>query len=581
MPRNRTWDGLVGLLAVAVALGVAELVAALLGATSLVVAVGDYVVDHSPRDLTKAVIDALGTKDKPALLLGIVASSLGIGALLGPAAGRRFIAGIAGFAVFGIAGALAGARLPQGDAAASALIAVAAAGSGLVALRVLLAAATPTEAGSEVEMPSEGSRAGRREFFRVAAAMGGVAAVSAVVGRQLIGPRVDVEAARRAVVLPAAAPRVGRVGNATAPAPEPVVASAGAVSDQPAPEATAATPAGASAAGPTEPPAAEATVEAASDSTQVAVAAPGPTFKVDGLSTLITPNHEFYRIDTALVLPRVDTETWRLRVTGMVDEPLELTFSELLAMPAREETVTLACVSNEVGGDLVGNAVWLGIPLADLLAKAGVEPGATQIVARSVDGFTVGFPTELALDGRPSMVAVGMNGEPLPIDHGFPARMIVPGLYGYVSATKWLGEIELTTQEQFDAYWIRRGWAKDGPIKTQSRIDVPRSGQTVTAGKVTVAGVAWGGNRSISAVQVHMIRDGENEGEWLDVRLSEALSQSSWRQWVVEWTATPGNYRIEVRATDGDGETQTEVRRRPDPDGATGYHRIKMKVREA
>lgn len=564
MPRNRTWDGLSGVLAVAVALGVAELAAALLGATSLVVAVGDYVIDHSPRELTKAAISALGTKDKPALLLGIVVSLLGIGALLGPVAGRRFISGIAAFAAFAIVGALIAARMPMADVAASVVIAVAAAGSGLVALRVLLAVATRAEASSKVEMPSGGSRGSRREFFRVAAAMGGVAAVSAVVGRQFIGPRVDVEAARRSIVLPTAAPRVA---NATPPAP--------------APEATAAPAAGAPTETPTEPSPTEATVEAAPESTQVAVAAPEPTFDVDGLATLITPNDEFYRIDTALVLPRVDTETWRLRVTGMVDEPLELTLSELLAMPAGEETVTLACVSNEVGGDLVGNAVWLGIPLAELLARAGVQPGATQIVARSVDDFTVGFPTEVALDGRPSMVAVGMNGEPLPIAHGFPARMIVPGLYGYVSATKWLAEIELTTQEEFDAYWIRRGWAKDGPIKTQSRIDVPRSGKTVTAGTVTVAGVAWGGNRSIGAVQVHMIRDGESDAEWMDVRLSEALSQSSWRQWVVEWTAAPGDYRIEVRATDGNGETQTEVRRPPDPDGATGYHGIKVKVREA
>ena len=578
MRRNRTWDGLSGILAVAVALGVAELVAALLGATSLVAAVGDYVVDHSPGDLTKAVIDALGTKDKPALLLGIVASSLGLGVLLGLAAPHRFIAGIAGFAVLGIVGALAGARLPQGDAATSVVISAAAAASGLGALRMLLAVATPAEAGSAIEMPSEGSRGSRREFFRLAATMGGVAAVSAVVGRQLIGPRVDVEAARRAVVLPTTVPQAANLAQST---PEPVAASAGPVSDRAAAEATAAPPTDATAAPPTEPPAAEATVEAASESTQVTAPAPEPAFDVDGLSTLITPNHEFYRIDTALVLPRVDVESWRLRVTGMVDEPLELTLSELLAMPAREETVTLACVSNEVGGDLVGNAVWLGIPLADLLAKAGVQPGATQIVARSVDGFTVGFPTEVALDGRPSMVAVGMNGVPLPIDHGFPARMIVPGLYGYVSATKWITEIELTTLEQFDAYWIRRGWAKEAPIKTQSRVDVPRSGKTVTAGTVTVAGVAWGGDRSISAVQVRMIRDGESDGEWLDTRLSEALSQSSWRQWAVEWTAPPGDYRIEVRATDGDGETQTEVRQRPAPDGATGYHGIKVKVREA
>ncbi|MEE8336823.1 MAG: molybdopterin-dependent oxidoreductase [Dehalococcoidia bacterium] len=529
MPRSRTRDGLSGLLAVAVALGLAELLAALFGVTAPVAVVGDYVVDRSPGDLTKAVIEAFGTRDKPALLLGIVVSSLGLGALLGVAAGRHFIAGVAGFAAFGIAAALAGARLPQAAAVVPVLIAVVAAGSGLAVLRVLLAVATPQAAERAVEMPSEGARGSRREFFRVAAAAGGGAAVLAVMGRWVIGPRIDVEAARSAVVLPTAAP------------PTPV----------------------------------------ATGSTPVAVAAPGTRFDIDGLSPLITPNDEFFRIDTALVVPRVDTETWRLRVTGMVDEPLELSFPELLAMPAEQATVTLACVSNEVGGDLIGNAVWLGIPLVDLLAKAGVQPGATQIVARSVDGFSVGFPTEVALDGRTSMVAVGMNGEPLPVVHGFPARMIVPGLFGYVSATKWLAEIELTTLEQYDAYWIRRGWSKQGPIETQSRIDVPRSGQTVSAGRVTLAGVAWGGVRSVSAVEVRLTRDGENDGEWLNARLSEALSRSTWRQWAVEWSATPGDYRVEVRATDGDGETQTELRRRPGPAGATGYHAIRVRVREA
>ncbi len=540
MPRTLIWDVLSGLLAAAVALGVAELIAAALGSTSLVVAVGDYLVDHSPGAVTKAVIETLGTRDKPALLLATVVASLGVGALLGPAAGRRFSVGVAGFAVAGIAGALAGARLPQDAAVMPAMVAVAAAASGLVTLRVLLAAATPAEAGSPVQMPPEGSRGSRREFFRVAAAVGGVAAASAVAGRKLNGLRFDVEAARRATVLPVAEPP----------------------SDAPA-------------------PATETTVEGASDSSQGAIAALEPTFKLDGLTTLITPNSEFFRIDTALILPRVNTDIWRLRVTGMVDEPFELSFSELLAMPAHEETVTLACVSNQVGADLVGNAVWLGVRLADLLATAGVHPGASQVVARAVDGFTVGFPTEVALDGRPSMVAFGMNGEPLPNVHGFPARMIVPGLYGYVSATKWLAEIELTTLEQYDAYWIPRGWAKEAPIKTQSRIDVPRRGQTVAAGKVSVAGVAWGGNRRISAVQVRIIRRGESNGEWLDASLSEELSQSSWRQWLAEWIATPGDYRIEVRATDGNGDTQTEVRRPPNPDGATGYHGIRVKVREA
>ena len=549
MPRSRTRDGLSGLLAVAVALGLAELLAALFGITAPVAAVGDYIVDRSPGSLTKVVIEALGTRDKPALLLGIVVSSLALGALLGAAAGRRFIAGVAGFVAFGIVAALAGARLPQAAAVVPVLVAFAAAGSGIAVLRVLLAVATPGPAEHAVEMPSEGSRGSRREFFRVAAAAGGGAAALAVMGRWVIGPRVDVEAARRAVVLPTTAPSTPATPTTAPPTP---------------------------AAPTTAPPA-----QTAPGSTPVAVAAPVPEFDIDGISPLITPNDEFFRIDTALVVPRVDTETWRLRVTGMVDEPLELSFPELLAMPAEQATVTLACVSNEVGGDLIGNAVWLGIPLVDLLAKAGMQPGATQIVARSVDGFSVGIPTEVALDGRASMVAVGMNGEPLPVVHGFPARMIVPGLFGYVSATKWLAEIELTTLEQYDAYWIRRGWSKQGPIETQSRIDVPRSGRTVTAGRVTLAGVAWGGVRSISAVEVRLTRDGENDGEWLNARLSEALSRSTWRQWAVEWSATPGDYRVEVRATDGDGETQTELRRRPGPTGATGYHAIRVRVREA
>ena len=243
--------------------------------------------------------------------------------------------------------------------------------------------------------------------------------------------------------------------------------------------------------------------------------------------------------------------------------------------------MTLSCVSNEVGGDLVGNAIWLGVPLLEILERAGVQEGATQIVGRSVDGFTAGFPTEVALDGRPAIVAIGMNGEPLPAVHGFPARLVVPGLYGYVSATKWLGEIELTTLEAFDAYWIPRGWAKEAPVKTQSRIDVPRGGRTIAAGQVAIAGVAWAGIRSVGRVEVRMRASGAEPGEWREARLGTALSQSSWRQWVYEWDAAPGDYRIEVRATDGAEATQTSERRPPAPDGATGHHAVSVKVRAA
>jgi len=312
---------------------------------------------------------------------------------------------------------------------------------------------------------------------------------------------------------------------------------------------------------------------------------PSPSLRpltVDGISPLVTPNEDFYRIDTAFVVPRVAVSEWRLRVTGMVDRPFELSFDELLELPAIEESVTLACVSNEVGGDLVGNAIWRGVRLADVLARAGVQPDATQVVGRSVDGFTVGFPTEVALDGRAAMVAYAMNGEPLPAVHGFPARLVVPGLYGYVSATKWLAEIELTTLDAFDAYWIPRGWSKDGPIKTQSRIDTPTGGRVLAAGRAPIAGVAWGGVRGISKVEVRITATGTSQAVWHEARLGERLSSSSWRQWVVDdWTPAPGVYELAVRATDGEGTPQTEERRPPAPDGATGLHTLTVRVREA
>jgi hypothetical protein len=238
-----------------------------------------------------------------------------------------------------------------------------------------------------------------------------------------------------------------------------------------------------------------------------------------------------------------------------------------------EEFITLSCVSNEVGGDLVGNALWSGVALTDLLDLAGARSDATQIVGRSVDGWTAGFPTAVATDGRPAMVAVTMNGEPLPVEHGFPARLIVPGLYGYVSATKWLTEIELTTWDAFDGYWIPRGWAKEGPIKTQSRIDVPRPGATLATGPTPIAGVAWAPGRGIDRVEVRV-----DEGPWESARLSDALSEHTWVQWAHTWDATPGAHRLQVRATDGDGHTQTAELAPPAPSGATGYHTVRVEV---
>ncbi len=298
----------------------------------------------------------------------------------------------------------------------------------------------------------------------------------------------------------------------------------------------------------------------------------GPSIaNIQGTSRLYTPNDEFYRIDTALGTPMVDLSTWRLKIGGMVDRPFELSYDEILSLPMVERDITISCVSNKVGGGLVGNARWQGVPLSYLLAKAGVHAGATQFVSRSVDGWNCGFPTELALDGRDAILAVAMNGEPLPFAHGFPARIVVPGIYGYVSATKWISEIELTTWEAFDGYWVPRGWAKEGPIKTESRIDVPRSRSQIPAGPGLVGGVAWAPHTGIAKVEARV-----NEGEWVEGWLSDSIGDDSWSQWGAKLEFTTGPQVVEVRATDKSGYTQTEERTDPRPDGATGWHSVTL-----
>ena len=286
----------------------------------------------------------------------------------------------------------------------------------------------------------------------------------------------------------------------------------------------------------------------------------------------ITPNDEFYRIDTALTFPNVDIDNWSFEIKGLVDTPMKFTYADLLALPQEERVVTLCCVSNEVGGDLIGNAVFRGVMLRDLLDRAGVQAGAEQVFSTSLDGWTCGFPIEVALDGRDAMVAIGMNGETLPLEHGYPARLVVPGLYGYVSATKWLAEIKLTTWAQDEGYWVPRGWSALGPVKTQSRIDVPRS-RKVKAGKQVIAGVAWAQHRGIEQVEVQI-----DDGPWQVAALAADVSIDTWRQWLLEWEPTPGKYTVRVRATDNTGETQTEEETPVAPDGATGYHTIRVTV---
>jgi DMSO/TMAO reductase YedYZ molybdopterin-dependent catalytic subunit len=305
--------------------------------------------------------------------------------------------------------------------------------------------------------------------------------------------------------------------------------------------------------------------------TPATVLPPDAQLPLDGLGPFVTPNADFYRIDTALVVPQVSKDSWRLKIGGMVDNPMELTFDDLLARPQVERYITLSCVSNPVGGDLIGNARWQGVLLRDVLEEAGVQPGATQIVSRSIDDWTAGTPTEIVMDGRDAMLAIAMNGEPLPARHGYPVRMVVPGLYGYVSATKWVTQIELTRWEDYDAYWVPRGWSKEGPIKTMSRIDTDRRGATPS--DVIVGGVAWAIHRGISRVEVRA--DG---GEWIEAQLGGVPSNDTWAQWMATLELGPGRHMIESRAVDGDGVPQTEETAPVAPNGAQGYPRRWIEV---
>jgi DMSO/TMAO reductase YedYZ molybdopterin-dependent catalytic subunit len=305
------------------------------------------------------------------------------------------------------------------------------------------------------------------------------------------------------------------------------------------------------------------------------VAAPalaaGTALQVTGLTPLITPNADFYRIDTALQVPSIDPKDWSLKITGMVDNEVELSFAELIALPLEESYTTLACVSNYVGGDLIGNAKWLGYPIRELLTRAGPQPGADMVLSRSIDGFTASSPLSALTDGRNAILAVGMNDEPLPLEHGFPVRMVVPGLYGYVSATKWVVSMEVTTFAKQTAYWTDRGWSERGPVKLSSRIDVPAGG--VNAGTVAVAGVAWEQHVGISGVQVRV--DG---GQWNDAELADAISADTWRQWVWRWPATAGQHQLTVRAIDANGVVQTAKVADVVPNGATGLHTVDVQV---
>ena len=512
---------LAGLLGGAVALATGELIAGLLAPTpSLVTGVANRVIEESPTWLTEFGKRTFGTNQKTALVVGTVLLAAVFAAVLGVAARRRPAIGAMGIAAFGFLGMLSIGADPQGSVAAGAIIAVGGVIAGVAALNFLLSSATPDTAivrpASTIREASAPTRQ-RRSFLQWAGGAGVLAVAGTVFGRGMRN-RSSAEGARSAVELTAA----------------------------------------------------EDTAAVASEVQSVAT---GEIASTPGITPVVVPNSDFYRIDTAIVVPQVNPDDWSLTIDGMVDTPLTFSFQDLVDQASLVAPVTLSCVSNEVGGGLVGNAVWQGVPLTDLLDQAGVQPGATQIASRSVDGWTCGFPTDLAYDGRTAIVAVAMNDEALPIEHGFPARLVVSGLYGYVSATKWLDSITLTTLEDFDGYWIPRGWAKDGPIKTQARIDTPRRGENVQRGvERAIAGVAWAPNSGIQRVEVQV-----DDGPWAGAELGESLGINSWRQWRLRWTPTGDDHQIRVRATDESGETQTEVRTPVAPDGASGWHTISVR----
>jgi DMSO/TMAO reductase YedYZ molybdopterin-dependent catalytic subunit len=523
--RRNIWPGLPagvlsGVLAAAVALGVAQLVAGVTGALGGPVdAIGEVAINHTPIPVKEFAIAHFGSRDKDALVTGILAILIFAAAVAGALAIRRMRRGLAVLTLFGAAGVAAAVSQPgaTGTDVLPTLAGMAAAAAALVILvraaRAAFRPASPTVTPGPPATPDAPVTPGssRRRFLITGASAAAVAAAGDGAGQLLLG-RFSVASSRAQVRLPV-----------------PAVAAR-------------AVPAGAQ-------------------------------LRVGGLTPFFTSNSQFYRVDTDLVVPQVAPDSWTLRIDGMVSRPVEITFDELLRMPLTEADITLVCVSNEVGGPYAGNARWLGMPLATLLRRAGIKAAADQLLSTGTDGMTISTPLQTILDGRDALIAVGMNGQALPVAHGFPARMVVPGLYGYVSATKWVTRLTVTTFASQQAYWTQRGYAAKAPIKTESRIDVPRPLARIPAGRVPVAGVAWAPHRGISAVEVSV-----DNGPWHAARLAAADGIDTWRQWMWAWDAPPGLHSLRVRATDGTGATQTSQEESPVPDGASGWDSVVVTV---
>ncbi|TXS50001.1 molybdopterin-dependent oxidoreductase [Streptomyces sp. t39] len=513
---RRAAAGLSGLIAGGAALAVAELAAvAVRPEAGPLVAVGGSAIDRTPGPVKDWAIRTFGEADKLVLQLGILVVLALFAVALGLLALRHRRAGAAGVLLFGLVGAAAALSRPDSSSWTDALPSLAGALAGALVLHLLAGRLHTVRANA----PDTGAGWDRRGFLVAASAAALASAGAGALARAAAGSRGgDAVASRDAVTLP-------RPASRATPVPS------------------------------------------------------GAALRVPGLQPFVTPTEDFYRVDTALVVPKVDASTWRLRIHGRgVRTPLSLTFQDLLRRELVERDITLTCVSNEVGGPYVGNARWIGVPLAGLLREAGVRPPsrggrADQLVSRSVDGMTIGTPVEDVMDGRDALLAVGMNGRPLPFDHGFPVRMVVPGLYGYVSACKWIEDIELTAFDAYDAYWVKRDWAREAPVKTQSRIDTPKPFARPGAGTVMVAGVAWAQHRGVDTVEVRV-----DDGPWHRADLAAEHTTDTWRQWSWPWKAAPGSHTLTVRATDRTGRTQTGKRTRPSPDGASGWHSVVVTV---
>lgn len=504
-----------GLVAAVVAVAVGDFVAALVNpAASPVLAIGAQVIDLTPTPVKEWAISSFGVADKAVLIGSVLAGTITIAALAGIASRTRPAVGVGLLAVMALV--VLAITLTRADArtadAFPALAAGASAVAVLLGLRRLSVVEMPQEVVGVPPAATLGSRSGGKQpNRRTLLASVGLLALAGLLGA-------GGSALRRRSALPT-----------TVALPTPA---------------------------------------------QSPTALPRGLGR-NGVTPFVSSNRSFYRIDTALVVPNVDIDTWSLTIDGDVSRKVRFSHADLLAMELIERDITLACVSNPVGGPYVGGARWLGVPLAVLIDRAGSGSRADQILSTDVDGMTISTPLDVALDGRDSMIAVGMNGEPLPREHGFPARLVVPGLYGFIGATKWVTRLTLTSYKRDEAYWTQRGWATDAPIKIASRIDVPRDGDDVEAGDVLVGGIAWAhSDGGVDRIQVRV-----DDGSWQEARVGPTGGANYWRQWFWRWPAQRGEHRLSVRAVGADGTVQTGARMEPFPEGATGHHSVGVTVR--